>query len=443
MAILGPVVDHHQNLRGADSVGEQLQQRLGLRVNPVQVLEDDDERLVEALAHDEALDRLARAAASNGSVHLVEARVARRNSEQREQMRQRIFERAVERQHLAGDLFAPRALVVTVGDTKISFEQVDHRQIRRRLAVRERKRLEHQAFALPAHLEFVEQARLADSRLGHGGDDLPAAAARLIERLVELLELGAAADELRQAARRRHLQARPQRADSHHLVHVDRIGDALDSGRAQRFQVEVAGREFLGLLGDDDRACRRQRLHPRRQAHRMANRRVLGVRVVGSNRAHDHLAGVESHANFDRRISRRAQARRIARHLLLHAQRRVQTALSMIFVRDGRAEQREDSVAGGLHDVTVVAMDGVDHQLERRIDDCARLFGIEAFHQIHRALDVGEQRGHGLALAARGVGGGLFESDADRLLDDGRRWLRAGRWLPERPSVQRRIRRRI
>ncbi len=117
---------------------------------------------------------------------------------------------------------------------------------------------------------------------------------------------------------------------------------------------------------------------------------------------------LSSHPNFDRRISRRAQARRIARHLLLHAQRRVQTALSMIFVRDGRAEQREDSVAGGLHDVTVVAMDGVDHQLERRIDDCARLFGIEAFHQIHRALDVGEQSGHGLALAARGVGGRLF-----------------------------------
>ena len=102
----------------------------------------------------------------------------------------------------------------------------------------------------------------------------------------------------------------------------------------------------------------------------------------------------------------------------------------MVFVRDGRAEQREDSVAGGLHDVTVVAMDRVDHQLERRIDDCARFFGIEAFHQIHRALDVGEQGGHGLALAARGVGGGLFESDADRLLDDGCRWLRAGGGSP-------------
>ena len=32
-------------------------------------------------------------------------------------------------------------------------------------------------------------------------------------------------------------------------------------------------------------------------------------------------------------------------------------------MRDRRAEQREDAVAGGLHDVAVVAMDRVDHQL--------------------------------------------------------------------------------
>ena len=37
-------------------------------------------------------------------------------------------------------------------------------------------------------------------------------------------------------------------------------------------------------------------------------------------------------------------------------------------MRDRRAEQREDAVAGRLHHVAVVAMHRVDHQLERRID---------------------------------------------------------------------------
>ncbi len=49
----------------------------------------------------------------------------------------------------------------------------------------------------------------------------------------------------------------------------------------------------------------------------------------------------------------------------------------MVLVRDRRAEQREDAIAGALHDVAVVAMDRVDHQLERRIDNRARFFGVE------------------------------------------------------------------
>ncbi len=71
----------------------------------------------------------------------------------------------------------------------------------------------------------------------------------------------------------------------------------------------------------------------------------------------------------------------------------------MVLVRDRRAEQREDAVAGGLHDVAVVAMDRVDHQLQRRIDDRARRLRVEVLHQFRRALDVGEQRGDRLALA--------------------------------------------
>ena len=49
----------------------------------------------------------------------------------------------------------------------------------------------------------------------------------------------------------------------------------------------------------------------------------------------------------------------------------------MVLVGDRRAEQREDAVAGGLHDVAVVAMHRLHHQLERRIDDCARFFGVK------------------------------------------------------------------
>ncbi len=52
----------------------------------------------------------------------------------------------------------------------------------------------------------------------------------------------------------------------------------------------------------------------------------------------------------------------------------------------------------------------VDHQLQRRIDDCSGRFGVEVLHQLHRTLDVREQRRHRLALAVdcfgrRAIGG--------------------------------------
>jgi hypothetical protein len=50
----------------------------------------------------------------------------------------------------------------------------------------------------------------------------------------------------------------------------------------------------------------------------------------------------------------------------------------MVFVRGRCTEQREDAIAGRLYDITVVATDGIDHQLERRIDDRPRLFWVKA-----------------------------------------------------------------
>ena len=71
----------------------------------------------------------------------------------------------------------------------------------------------------------------------------------------------------------------------------------------------------------------------------------------------------------------------------------------MVLMRDRRAEQREDAVAGRLRDVAAIAMHRRHHQLQHRVDDRARLLGIEVAHQLGRALDVGEQRGDRLALA--------------------------------------------
>jgi hypothetical protein len=44
-------------------------------------------------------------------------------------------------------------------------------------------------------------------------------------------------------------------------------------------------------------------------------------------------------------------------------------------------------------------MDGINHELQRGINDCPRLFRIEVLHQFGRALDIRKQCRHRLALA--------------------------------------------
>jgi hypothetical protein len=58
-----------------------------------------------------------------------------------------------------------------------------------------------------------------------------------------------------------------------------------------------------------------------------------------------------------------ADAGRVAFQPLLHAHRGVQRALRLVFMRDRCAEQREDSIAGGLGDVAAVALHRLHHGL--------------------------------------------------------------------------------
>ena len=126
MRILGTIIHQHQDLRGADGVGEEIQERLGLLIDPVQVFEDHHQRLVERFAQQDALDGVEGAPLLDLPVHLRERvilcagrylRVDRGcsqcegrlgNSEQRENIGPRIFQRRIQHGESSRDLLAPR-----------------------------------------------------------------------------------------------------------------------------------------------------------------------------------------------------------------------------------------------------------------------------------------------------------------------------------------------
>ena len=118
--------------------------------------------------------------------------------------------------------------------------------------------------------------------------------------------------------------------------------------------------------------------------------------------AHHDLAGVEADADLDRHAVRAADLLGVLLHRLLHPQRGVAGAHGVILVGERRAEQRHDAVAHDLVHRALVAVDGLHHPLEHGVEDFARLLGVAVGEQLHRALEVGEQHRHLLALAFEG-----------------------------------------
>src|ERR1700730_9023550 len=72
MRVLGTVVDQQQDFHSADRIGEQIQERLGFLVYPVQVLEDHHQRLIQRFTQQNTFDRVERASLANLRVHLRE-----------------------------------------------------------------------------------------------------------------------------------------------------------------------------------------------------------------------------------------------------------------------------------------------------------------------------------------------------------------------------------
>ena len=87
---------------------------------------------------------------------------------------------------------------------------------------------------------------------------------------------------------------------------------------------------------------------------------------------------------------------------VLHPERRVAGAHGVVLVGERRAEERHDPVAHDLVDGALVAVDGLHHPLEDRVEELARLLGVTVGEQLHRALEVGEEDRDLLALALQG-----------------------------------------
>src|SRR4030095_15317905 len=118
--------DQQQDLGRGHALSQHIEKSLGFAIDPVQVFADEDEGLIETLAQEQALKRLKVAPAANLWVHLLQRGGRLFNTQERKEIRQGIFQAAIECQHFAGDLLLSLAFVILWLQVKITLQQLNH-----------------------------------------------------------------------------------------------------------------------------------------------------------------------------------------------------------------------------------------------------------------------------------------------------------------------------
>src|SRR5207247_4317821 len=108
-------------------------------------------------------------------------------------------------------------------------------------------------------------------------------------------------------------------------------------------------------------------LHALCEAHRVALRRVVHAQVV-PDRADHHLPRIEPHADREVESLGAAELAAVAPERFAEMQRRMAGALGVILVRDWRAEERHDPVAGELVDGALEAVDTLREDAEEAVE---------------------------------------------------------------------------
>src|SRR5262249_38583014 len=190
--------------------------------------------------------------------------------------------------------FGPdRARVVVLLYVAVALEQVDDREIGRRLAVRYGGALEHQPLRRMMGVdELIDQARLPHPRLTDDGDHLTMTRLCTSQSLDQRRQLQIPSDKAGQPPGYRRLQAPLESTRTDQLKDIERPCDALHRHRVEWHDLHVALRQTQRRLGQQNRPRHGHLLHACRQVCRLPHRSVVHVEVAADGPYHD-LAAIQ------------------------------------------------------------------------------------------------------------------------------------------------------
>ena len=275
------------------------------------------------------------------------------------------------------------SLVVAPGAEPVAQELAD-RAVRERLGVGEAAALEREQPLPERRRRLGDQARLSDARLAGDGEDRADPVGEPVERVAHLGQLGVAADE------RALLGGRPRLDLAQHAVAVDRLGPAPKRRRAQLLELERRAHLDGGLRAEHDVALGRDRLEAGRHVHGVAERVVAAAGVAVAGGDHDR-AGVHGDPRPDVDVVGLAHVGAVALERALDGEAGADCPFAVVLVGDGRAEDREQPVAGELRDGAVVALDLGRDEPHHLVEEVLRPLRAQRLADRGRARDIGHQ----------------------------------------------------
>jgi hypothetical protein len=125
--VLGPVVDEQQQMGRREALDQSVEQRLGLGVDPVEILEHDEERLHLAFPEEQPLDAIERVLTTLRRLQVLPLGILNGDVQEPEEGRQGGLERPIQGEKLACRFLADLARVISCLDLEVRPEQVDDR----------------------------------------------------------------------------------------------------------------------------------------------------------------------------------------------------------------------------------------------------------------------------------------------------------------------------
>ena len=180
--------------------------------------------------------------------------------------------------------------------------------------------------------KLVRETGLAHPGLADHRHHLPVSGPSLLQGLHQSRELGIAADKAGEPAGRGRLQAPPNATGANQLKDLHRRVEPFNGHWPERGGPDVAFRQPERLGRDQDGARLGHLFHAGGEMRRLPHGGVIHMQVT-ADRPHDDFPGIEANPDLDRHALRPLQRVAIARHALLHGQRRIAGAHRVVLVR--------------------------------------------------------------------------------------------------------------